>query len=158
MPCHDNVPCHTSHTMQHFLMKNQIPPFLQPLYSPDLAPCDLWLFPRTQDGAQKSSYVCWEIQQNATTGLTVLLNKGLKRDVSRNGSRLVCGEVQSFECDQVRLYIYIYTLGTFLPTHTSYFNAGSFRYLLYEDARTSSYQTDKNIQTCDAGTKVSLSS
>jgi hypothetical protein len=46
------VPCHTSHSVQHILLKNQIPSFPQPLYSPDLAPCDLWLFSKNQDAAQ----------------------------------------------------------------------------------------------------------
>jgi hypothetical protein len=64
-------------------LNNQIPPFLQH-YSPDLALCDLWLFPKTQDGTQRSSYVCREIQLNAT-GPTTLLKENLKRNASRNG-------------------------------------------------------------------------
>jgi hypothetical protein len=105
-----------SHTMtmclkvQHILLNNQIPPFLQPLYSPDFALCNLWLFPKTQDGTQTSSYVCREIQLNAT-GLITLLKEYIKRDASCNGmtagEKLLGGEVQSFECDQVRLYTYI---------------------------------------------------
>ena len=41
-----NVPAHASRLMQSFLAKHQITQVTQPLYSLDLAPCDLWLFPK----------------------------------------------------------------------------------------------------------------
>jgi hypothetical protein len=41
---HDNVPSHKAHSMQCFLAKHSIPVIQQPPYSPDLVPCDFWLF------------------------------------------------------------------------------------------------------------------
>ena len=41
-----NVPAHASRLMQSFLAKHQITQVTQPLYSLDLVPCDLWLFPK----------------------------------------------------------------------------------------------------------------
>ena len=43
---HDNAPAHTSHLVQQFLAKHGTAQFKQPPYSPDLAPCDFFLFPR----------------------------------------------------------------------------------------------------------------
>ena len=43
---HDNVPAHPSHLVQQFLAKHGTAQLQQPPYSPDLAPCDVFLFPR----------------------------------------------------------------------------------------------------------------
>jgi len=43
---HDNAPAHTSHHMQQFLAKHGTAQLQQPPYSPDLALCDFFLFPR----------------------------------------------------------------------------------------------------------------
>ena len=43
---HDNAPAHTSHLLQQFLAKHGTAQLQQPPYSPDLAPCDFFLFPR----------------------------------------------------------------------------------------------------------------
>ena len=41
---HDNAPAHSAHVIQDFLVKNGMPLVRQAPYSPDLAPCDFWLF------------------------------------------------------------------------------------------------------------------
>ncbi|GFU53074.1 histone-lysine n-methyltransferase setmar-like protein [Trichonephila clavipes] len=43
---HDNAPAHTSNLVQQYLSKHNIAQLRQPPYSPDIAPCDFWLFPR----------------------------------------------------------------------------------------------------------------
>jgi len=43
---HDNAPAHTSHLVQQFLAKHGTAQLQQPPYSPDLKPCDFFLFPR----------------------------------------------------------------------------------------------------------------
>jgi len=43
---HDNAPAHTSHLVQQFLAKHSTAQLQQPPYSPDLALCDFYLFPR----------------------------------------------------------------------------------------------------------------
>jgi len=40
----DNAPAHSSALVQTFLVKHRITQVSQPPYSPDLAPCDFWLF------------------------------------------------------------------------------------------------------------------
>ena len=41
---HDNATCHTSLLVQQFLSNKNITVCPHPPYSPDLAPCDFWLF------------------------------------------------------------------------------------------------------------------
>ena len=41
----DNAPAHSSQLIQTFLAKHNIPVVRQAPYSPDMAPCDYWLFP-----------------------------------------------------------------------------------------------------------------
>jgi len=43
---HDNAPAHTAVLTQQFLAANKIPLIPHPPYSPDLAPCDFFLFPK----------------------------------------------------------------------------------------------------------------
>jgi hypothetical protein len=45
---HDNTPAHSSHLVQNFLAKHQIPQVPQPPDSPDMAPCDFFLFPKVK--------------------------------------------------------------------------------------------------------------
>ena len=42
---HDNAPAHSLQLIQTFLTKHNIPVSRQAPYSPDMAPCDFWLFP-----------------------------------------------------------------------------------------------------------------
>jgi hypothetical protein len=43
---HINAPADSAHTVQQFLAKYDITVVSQPSYSPDLAPCDFFLFPK----------------------------------------------------------------------------------------------------------------
>ncbi|CAI6376783.1 unnamed protein product [Macrosiphum euphorbiae] len=43
---HDNAPAHSSLLVRNFLAKNNTVVMPQPPYSPDMAPCDFFLFPK----------------------------------------------------------------------------------------------------------------
>jgi len=43
---HDNAPGHTAISVNEFVTKKGIPVVPQPLYSPDLSPCNFFLFPK----------------------------------------------------------------------------------------------------------------
>ena len=67
---HDNAPAHRAVTTNEFLAKHNIPSLPQPPSSPDLAPCDLFLFPqlkKTMNG-RRFDYVD-DIQGDATRQL-----------------------------------------------------------------------------------------
>jgi len=70
---HDNAPAHRAVTTNEFLAKHNIPSLPRPPYSPDLAPCDFFLFPqlkKTMKG-RRLDYV-EDIQANATKQLRAI--------------------------------------------------------------------------------------
>ena len=46
---HDNAPAHKSATVQEYLKESGLDVLYHPPYSPDLSPCDFWLFPRVKE-------------------------------------------------------------------------------------------------------------
>jgi hypothetical protein len=69
----DNVPCHATLSVREFLAKQSIPVVPHLLYSPDLAPCDFFLFPRlksTLKGKRFQDVV--EMQLNTTRQLQAM--------------------------------------------------------------------------------------
>jgi hypothetical protein len=67
---HDNAPAHDALTLQEFLVKKSILKLDHPPYSPGLALCDFWLFPKlktTLKGHRFSDTA--DIQGHATTVL-----------------------------------------------------------------------------------------
>jgi len=46
---HDNAPAHMSLLVRDFLAKTSTATMPQPPYSPDLAPCDFFLFPKLKN-------------------------------------------------------------------------------------------------------------
>ena len=64
---HDNTPAHASRFMQSFLAKHQITPVIQLSYSPDLASCYFWIFPKLKSPLKKKrSQTIDKIQENMT--------------------------------------------------------------------------------------------
>ena len=53
---HHNMPAHASCLMQSFLAKHQITQVTQPHYSPDLVPCDFWLFPKLKSSLKGNDF------------------------------------------------------------------------------------------------------
>jgi transposase len=61
---------HSAHVVQQFLAKHGIPVVSQPLYSPDLAPCDFFLFPKIKMALKGKRFQdVDEIKQNVTEEL-----------------------------------------------------------------------------------------
>ena len=46
---HDNAPAHKSATVQEYLKESGLDVLDHPPYSPDLSPCDSWLFPKLKE-------------------------------------------------------------------------------------------------------------
>jgi len=67
---HDNAPAHTSHLVLQFLAKHGTAHLQQPPYSPDFAPCDIFLFPRLKKAPKEHRFEATEdIKQNSTNTL-----------------------------------------------------------------------------------------
>ena len=69
---HNNAPAHASHLMHSFLVKHQITQVTQPLYSPDLSPCNFLVSPKLKSPFKgKGFQTVDEIQKNMTGQLIV---------------------------------------------------------------------------------------
>ena len=65
---HDNVPAHDALRFHEFLAKNSITKMDHPPYSPDLAPCDFWLFPKLKNALKGQRFDdLSDIQRNLKT-------------------------------------------------------------------------------------------
>ena len=70
---HDNAPAHTALSIREFLVKKNIPILPHPPYSPDLAPCDFYLFPKLKSKLKDHHFGTMEnIQKSVTDELHTL--------------------------------------------------------------------------------------
>ena len=53
---HDNAPAHKSKIVTEFLRSERVTALPHPQYSPDLAPCDFFLFPRVEKHLAEKIY------------------------------------------------------------------------------------------------------
>ena len=53
---HDNAPAHNALEIQEFLAKNKIAILEEPPYSPNLAPCDFFLFPKLKEVIKRTHF------------------------------------------------------------------------------------------------------
>ena len=65
---HDNPPAHSTALVQgFFLAKHHINQVCQLPYSPDLAPCDFWLFPKLKSSLIEGRFVNATVTQNSSS-------------------------------------------------------------------------------------------
>ncbi|KAJ4445099.1 hypothetical protein ANN_06898 [Periplaneta americana] len=77
---HDNAPAHSSQLIHTFLAKHGITTVRQPPYSPDLAPCDFWLFPKLKTPLKGSRFGSREeIMRNAMMELNTIPKEDFQR-------------------------------------------------------------------------------
>ena len=77
---HDNAPAHASQLVQQFLAKHRIVQVCQPPYSPDLAPCDFFLFPKVKFALKGSRFDDVDtIKMNATQQLNNVTEEDFQR-------------------------------------------------------------------------------
>ena len=75
---HHNTPDHASHLVQGFLVKHQITQMTQPLYSPDLVPCDFWLFPKLKSPLKGKRFQTVNDNQENMTGQLMAIGKTVR--------------------------------------------------------------------------------
>jgi histone-lysine N-methyltransferase SETMAR len=82
----DNAPVHDALRVREFLAKNSITKMDHPPYSPDLAPCDFWLFPKLKNALKGQRLAdLSDIQHNMKTLLRGILENDFK-NVSGSGT------------------------------------------------------------------------
>ena len=100
---HDNAPAHSAHLIQDFLAKHNIPLVRQPPYSPDMAPCDFWLFPKLKLPLKGTRFESREdIMRNATYRLLTIPESAFQKcfeQWQKRWEKCVQYEVAYFEGD-----------------------------------------------------------
>jgi hypothetical protein len=70
---HDNAPAHSTALLQAFLRKHYITQVRHPPYTPDLAHCDFWRFPKAkialerEDICERDGYTVHKLSQRRLT-------------------------------------------------------------------------------------------
>lgn len=106
---HDNVLCHMSLAIWQFVVKNQIPTILQPLYSPGLTRCDFRLFASLKIGINGHHFVSIDEIQQKVTGLADISKEAFHRCFQQwhvSWSMYVVQKGQCFEGIHARHYTY----------------------------------------------------
>ncbi|UYV69131.1 hypothetical protein LAZ67_6002522 [Cordylochernes scorpioides] len=104
---HDNAPAHTSLLVRDFLAKNNKLMMPQPPYSPDLAPCDFFLFPKLKRPMKGQRYATLdEIKTASKEELKkILKNDFLKcfEDRKNRWHKCIISNGDYFEGDKIEL-------------------------------------------------------
>ncbi|KYN41745.1 hypothetical protein ALC56_03888 [Trachymyrmex septentrionalis] len=105
---HDNAPAHTSLLVREFLTKNNTLMMPQPPYSPDLAPCDCFLFPKLKRSMKGRRYATIE---EIKTASKEELNKITKNyffkcfeDWKKCWHKCIVSDGDYFEGDKIDIY------------------------------------------------------
>lgn len=72
---HDNAPPHKTIAVREFLAKKQVPVIQHPPYSPDLSPCDYFLFPKMKCAMKGTMYDDIEAIKTAVTRVVEAIEK-----------------------------------------------------------------------------------
>ena len=72
---HDNVPCNTSLQVRQFLSNKNITVCPHPPYSPDLASCEFWLFPKVKMTTRRKGFESIQDIEASTTAQLKTLTK-----------------------------------------------------------------------------------
>ena len=104
---HDNAPFHTAISMNEFLAKKGISLVPQPPYSPDLSPCDFFLFPKLKFHLKGRAFGTMDnIQRVVTEQLWTHLHEDFQRcylEWVQRFRRCVASQGNYFEGDNVYL-------------------------------------------------------
>ena len=99
---HDNALSHTS-LVQQFLAKKSILVITQPLYPPDLAPSDFWLFPTLKMGLKETRFATMaDIKSDAIAKLRKIAKEAFRwcfQQWQDRWSKCVCAQGSYFEDD-----------------------------------------------------------
>ncbi|GFX69366.1 mariner Mos1 transposase [Trichonephila clavipes] len=71
----DNAPAHSALSVKRFLAKHSIPVLEHPPYSPDLAPCDFYLFPKVKSALKGTRFESVEAVKEKAAGVLKELTK-----------------------------------------------------------------------------------
>jgi len=102
---HDNALAHDALRVREFLAKNSITKMDNPPYSPDLAPCDFWLFPKLKIALKGQRFAdLSEIQRNVKTLLRGILENDFQdcfRQLHHRLTKCIASQGEYFKGDSI---------------------------------------------------------
>ncbi|KAG5309963.1 MOS1T transposase, partial [Pseudoatta argentina] len=104
---HDNAPAYTSLLVRKFLAKNNTLMMPQPPYSPDLAPCHFFLFPKLKRPMKGRRYATIEEIKTASKKLNkITKNDFLKcfEDWKKRWHKCIISDGDYFEGDKIHIH------------------------------------------------------
>ena len=105
---HDNAPAHSSLLVRNFLTKNNTVIMPQPPYSPDLAPCDFFLFPRLKRPMKGRRFATIEeIKTESLRELKVIPKSAYQKcfeDWKNSWHKCIISEGDYFEGDNIEIH------------------------------------------------------
>ena len=108
---HDNASAHSAHVINNFLAKNITALVQQPSFSPDLAPCNFWLFPKSKTMLKGMRFKSRkDIMEKTTAELRSIQEEEFKSCFQKWQRRWkMCVHLQReyFERDQIIFVIFI---------------------------------------------------
>jgi len=69
---HDNTPSHSAIIIREFLTKNETNTIQQPSNSPDMAPCDFFLFDRVKKSLRGTRFNSRKVMEKSKTALMAI--------------------------------------------------------------------------------------
>ena len=100
---HDNAPAHTAVSVRQFLAKNNTTVLDHPPYSPDLAPCDFFLFPKLKSSLKGARFESVKsITENSTNQLKAIASEDYSEcfeKLKRRWQKCIAVEGDYFEGD-----------------------------------------------------------
>jgi [histone H3]-lysine36 N-dimethyltransferase SETMAR len=98
---HDNARPHTAVKIQQFIAKHSITVLPHPPYSPDLAPCDFFLFPRVKASLRGRQFTCVsDVEQACLDAINAIPKEAFKQcfhDLYIRWQKCVVAEGRYFE-------------------------------------------------------------
>lgn len=104
---HDNAPPHTSILVRNFLDKNNTSLIEQPPYSPDLAPCDFFLFPKMKKALKGKHFeTIEEIKAKSLEQLNDVPKEAFQKcfeDLKKRWHKCILSDGNYFEGDNIKI-------------------------------------------------------
>lgn len=102
---HDNAPAHTSLLVSEFLAKHNTVMLPQPPYSPDMAPCDFFLFPKIKKSMKGRRFASIEeIKEESLKQLKTVSSSEFQKcfeDWKKRWHKCIISEGDYFEGDKI---------------------------------------------------------
>ena len=99
---HDNAHAHDALRVREFLAKNSITKIDHPTYSPDLAPCDFWLFPKLKMPWRDKDLLTFLTSNTTWKRYCEVFRKTIFRQWHRRLTKCIASQGEYFEGDSSR--------------------------------------------------------